>query len=230
MSIVNKIATAQMIVDDIFQILEDHNVEISEEKNLINLEQNIENYFKHHEDKRYTLIDYVYADGHQYIDTGIKMKNNICVELNFKFETWNNEESLGGFTTENVEFNILKNNNGNLESSVTLADNYIVDSTNDGIHTLVYNTYGNRLLYDDIQKTFIRNIESGEIDKNLLIFANSAEGIKPTGRIYNCKIYDNLTGDILRYFIPVIDHNDTACLYDVVTQEFYYSAGDEDFY
>ena len=195
MSIVNKIATAQMIVDDIFQILEDHNVEISEERNLINLEQNIGNYFEHHEDKRYTLIDYVYADGHQYIDTGIKMKNNICVKLNFKFETWNNEESLGGFTAENVEFNILKNNNGNLESSITLADNYIVDSTNDGIHTLVYNTYGNRLLYDDIQK-----------------------------------IYDNLTGDILRYFIPVIDHNDTACLYDVVTQEFYYSAGDEDFY
>ena len=85
-------------------------------------------------------------------------------------------------------------------------------------------------MYDDIQKTFIRNIESGEVDENLLIFANSAEGIKPTGRIYNCKIYDNLTGDILRYFIPVIDHNDTACLYDVVTQEFYYSAGDEDFY
>lgn len=231
MSIMNKIIIAQEKINDIFDILQEHDVEISEEKNLNNLKNDIQNYFDQQPShKEYTIIDYVYSNGNQYIDTGIKMKNNIGVELKFKFENWDNQESLGGFIAGDIECNILKNNGGNLEASVSLTDNYIVSEIDSSIHTLIYNTYGRRLLMDDISKTFIRSIERGDINENLLIFANSANGKKPTGRIYNCKIYDNVTGEILRYFVPIIDMNDTACLYDMVEQKFYYSAGDEDFY
>lgn len=227
MSISGKIQIAQEKVDDIFQLLRDYNVETSNENNLINLENDLANYFNQ---RQFTLIDYAYASGNQYLDTGIQMQNNIAVELKFILEDDIDGESFGGFVAGEKEFNILKNNNGNFESSVTLDDTYIVDSVDDGIHSLVYNTYGRRLLFDGMQKTFIRNIEPTEERKNLLIFANAHDGAKPTGRLYNCKIYDISTGTILRFFVPVIDNNDTVCFFDIVTQEFYYSQGDEEFY
>ena len=232
MSIANKVMIAQEKVEEIFQLLENYEIQVSAEKNLVNLKEDLRDYLESGGIKqKYTIIDYVYADGHQYIDTGIKMKNNIAIELKFKFEDWNDGESLGGFHFNDIDFNILKNYNGeDFKSSIGLEDTYIINSVDDRIHVLDYNTYGNRIVYDDTQKTFVRNIEREDIDENLLIFANSNNGIKPTGRIYSCKIYDNVGGAILRYFIPVIDDNDTACLFDMVTQEFYYSAGDEDFY
>ena len=227
MSISSKIQTAQEKVDEIFQLLKNYNVETSNENNLINLKNDLANYFNQ---KQFTLIDYAYANGNQYFDTGISMQNNIAVELKFMIEDNIENESLGGFITEDgIEFNILKNHDSNFESSTSLEDTYIINAIDDKIHFLIYNTYGRRLLFDDIQKTFVKNITPLE-EKNLLIFANSHEGIKPTGRIYSCKIYDISTGNILRFFIPVIDSNDTTCFFDIVTQKFYYSQGDEDFY
>lgn len=231
MSIASKIQSIKDHLADIFNLCEEHGVPHAENQNLQNLEDNLEYYFTHTPGgKQYTIVDYAQSDGYQYIDTGIKMRNNIAIELKFILNNWSGNESLGGFSTQNIDFNILKNYNDNFITSTNLNETYTIGAVDNNIHNIIYNTYGKRLLFDDMQKTFIRNVEQQGLNENLLIFANSAQGIKPSGKIYSCKIYNNETGEILRFFIPVEDDNDTICFFDAVTQQFYYSAGELDFF
>ena len=62
---------------------------------------------------------------------------------------------------------------------------------------------------------------------NIFLFASSrganVSNQKARMKLYYCKIYEN---DILiRDFIPVLDSNNVACLYDLVSQTFFYNAG-----
>lgn len=50
----------------------------------------------------------------------------------------------------------------------------------------------------------------------------SVAGITPM-RTYSCQIYDN--DSLIRDFIPVLDNEGTACLYDQVGETYYYNAG-----
>jgi hypothetical protein len=46
-------------------------------------------------------------------------------------------------------------------------------------------------------------------------------------KLYYIKIWDN--GTLVRDFIPVLDENNVACLYDKVSGTYYYNAGTDDF-
>lgn len=46
-------------------------------------------------------------------------------------------------------------------------------------------------------------------------------------RLYSCKIWDN--GKLIRDYIPVLDKNNVACLYDKVGRKYYYNQGTGDF-
>lgn len=43
------------------------------------------------------------------------------------------------------------------------------------------------------------------------------------GKFYSCQIYDN--GVLIRDFIPILDANNTPCLYDKVANQYYYNQG-----
>lgn len=47
------------------------------------------------------------------------------------------------------------------------------------------------------------------------------------GRAYDFKIYDNNV--LIQHLIPVLDKNGTACMFDKITQKFYYNSGTGDF-
>ena len=42
-------------------------------------------------------------------------------------------------------------------------------------------------------------------------------------KLYYCQIYENDV--IVRDFVPALDSNNVACLYDRVSQTFFYNAG-----
>ena len=46
-------------------------------------------------------------------------------------------------------------------------------------------------------------------------------------RIYRFKLWDN--GDLIYDIIPVLDHNSVPCMYDLVSNQFFYNAGTGDF-
>ena len=46
-------------------------------------------------------------------------------------------------------------------------------------------------------------------------------------KMYGCKLYEN--GVLVKDYVPVLDQNDVACLYDRVNKEFIYNSGTGDF-
>ena len=46
-------------------------------------------------------------------------------------------------------------------------------------------------------------------------------------RLYSCRIWNN--DELVRDFVPALDDNSTACLYDIVGESFYSNAGSGDF-
>lgn len=68
-------------------------------------------------------------------------------------------------------------------------------------------------------------------DLKLYLFTTNTEGTASdnsfAGRIYYCKIWDG--GNLVRDYIPVIDENSVACLYDKVEEKIYYNQGEGEF-
>lgn len=231
MSIASKIQLAQDKVLEIFQLLEKQNIDVANKNSLTELKQAVQEYIDTHggSQQNFTVIDYVESNGNQYIDTQIPITNSMCVDLEFLVTNWQEGDSLGGNYIDGQEFNILKNNEGILKSNVSLGELYNLGNADNNRHLLLYNYVGKKISYDNIQKTYVRNIE-GEINTpNLLLLTNSIIGQRVSGRFYKCKITSNITGEVLRYFIPVLDENNIVSLYDLVSQQFFYSLGSEDF-
>lgn len=66
---------------------------------------------------------------------------------------------------------------------------------------------------------------------NIYLFTWNNSDIADTrrfqGKVYEFKIYDN---DVLiQHLVPVLDSENTPCMYDKVTQKFYYNNGTGDF-
>lgn len=57
--------------------------------------------------------------------------------------------------------------------------------------------------------------------------ANLADARCFKGKVYNFKIYDNNV--LIQHLVPALDSENTPCMYDKVTQKFYYNNGTGDF-
>jgi nucleoside diphosphate kinase len=87
MSIVNKIQLAQEKVLEIFQLLEEQGLDVTNQNSLVELKEAVQEYINsHHGKANFTILNSVSTNGNQFLDTGIKMNNNIGVELKFKLE------------------------------------------------------------------------------------------------------------------------------------------------
>lgn len=172
----------------------------------------------------YTPVEYIESSGTQYIDTGFKANNNTRVMFDFsptsvtsswgwvfggrnayhdadyaiafKTSTW-----YSGFGTTDLQPN----------ATITANTEYLIDK-NKNVTTINGTSYTN-------------SVATFQSDYNLLLLGVS-DG--PTiqhcnAKLYSCKVYDNET--LIRDFIPAIDQDNVACLYEQVEGKFYYNNG-----
>lgn len=174
----------------------------------------------------YQQVEYIQSTGTQYIDTGMKLNNNSKIELEIEI-------------TEAGDYNIFGSRNSASESNIGIN----ASNTYKGITVDFQDYTKNRLLtsYDinkkiyEISNEMLRAGESSQIvssysqfttPDNAYIFSMSGnapvcENAKM--KLYYCKIFN---GDILaRDYIPVLDKNGVACLYDKVEGKYYYNQG-----
>lgn len=164
----------------------------------------------------YKRVEYLESTGTQYIDTGIKPTISQKYEIKY---------SVSDITTNQVIF-------GTRTSGIfQTSTNQIYLNINDNKKRFFA---GNIVTENDIQiniiQTDIFTANSGNYDstgtKNFFIFAlNNIDtpAALVTARIYSFKIYDN---DVLvRDYIPVLNENNVAGLYDLVNKQFYGNSG-----
>lgn len=183
----------------------------------------------------YTELEYIESTGTQYIDTLIKANNNLTINVDFmtlgstryhavigvrdtsslyylnsidtdykRFECgWNSPyviKTSTSFVKHNVKTNLLLEKN-----SITISNDN--GTYNNSISNAVFNSTGNMYLFN-----FNDNGNTGNIGNT---------------RIYGCTI-SNLT-DTLLILVPAIDKDGIICMYDKISNKFFYNKGTSDF-
>lgn len=216
----NKMKTQKKVISDTKEIYGSYN-----------LNEMYESYFdksKENVPAKATKIKYIESTGTQYIDTGVKLNQNSKVELELLL-TDGNGNVFGSRTsaTEN-NFTIILNS-----SQVTLDfQNYSNNRLSKSISTnsKIYCSLSKDEIVIDDTKVEVKTYSSFETPDNAYIFdvsGNSWIKTKAKARLYYCKIYDGDT--LVRDFVPILDKNNIACLYDNVENKCYYNSGEGEF-
>lgn len=184
----------------------------------------------------YTPIEYIESTGTQWIDTGVKQQHIFYFIEASKSNTAdqsllgiaasltdysNNKEFQIGITTGLRPFIVYSSG---LVSNASIATNkkYKYSGHVGMVSTLTIEDTNTNII-SSISKTV--NQELNFITNFFLLRRAVAQGTNNwSGRLYSCKIYDE-NNNLIRDFIPVIDFNGIPCMYDKVTDQYFYNQG-----
>jgi hypothetical protein len=169
-----------------------------------------------------TELQYIESDRKQYIDTGILATKTTDFEF---VGSISDTTQTGWIVGAPTWIGIHKK-----------AGTVAVTQTSSGMtyHAVGINEVFKIGLFGN--KAYFNNLETNTLTRNkatltLFLFAyHHTDGngsINSATRLYSFRIWDN--GELVRDFIPVLDLNDVACLYDKVTDELFYNQGKGEF-
>lgn len=178
----------------------------------------------------YTELEYLESTGTQYIDTGIKLTNNHSVEIDYQL-TSSTQKRAGIFG------NLMSDMSGRYGTILSPSNAYLEYGYGAG------NVYYQVGLPDVNRHTFKQEKNKVYVDNSLIYtFAEAVFSINKSAflcnfdftnyvpakaKYFSSKWWD---GDVLvRDFIPVLDGNNVPCMFDKVSQTFFYNAGTGDF-
>lgn len=178
----------------------------------------------------YTPVEYIESSGTQYIDTGYSANSNTKLELKLQFTSASHQEFIfcgrdfNNGSTINA-FSLFRNTSNQFRAdynSIGTLFSHTVTANNDYTYVMDKNK-----LYEN--NVLIRTETSASFsatNKLRLFSAFNSDGTINNffeGKVFYCKILDNDT--LVRDFIPVLDENNVACLYEQVEGKFYYNQG-----
>lgn len=171
-------------------------------------------------------LEYIESPSTQYIDTGIILNSNI------KIEDWINGEGLNGSDGTGSMFRFKYGFNNNYFLAYGSNVNFLKYSDNPKDLNIFYKftmAKGIQKIEPDILSYTDNTTLSSYPTKTITLFAlREGSGDMNYNKFsaskrQKCKIYEGET--LIRNFIPVLDSNNIACLYDSVTQTFFYNQG-----
>lgn len=191
----------------------------------------------------YIRLDYIQSSGSQYIDTGINLTSisNLKIEADAQFMnidtsssklifgtgTYNSNSGnrrlfgIGIWSSQSQGFRAINN---------TTAANgiYISNSLDTNRHIFKIDLSNNSASLDNSSVNFQNN--GNQSSASLIIFGgrNIAQSSLPVYylssiKLYSFKIYSNI--DLIYNFVPCLNENGVAGLYDVVNEQFYSNNG-----
>lgn len=172
-------------------------------------------------DDKYVEVNYLQSTGTQYIDTGVQDTDSIIWQTTLSIDATNGRTIMGANWGSNFSCNEGVWQVGTQNTPVTIIP--------DQKYNLEFErTSTSRILRVDNTETITT---APSKNYNIYFFALNETGNKASyntfSKLYSSKIYVN--GTLIRDYIPVLDLNNTPCLYDKVEGKFYYNAGTGDF-
>ena len=175
---------------------------------------------------------YIQGTGTQYINSGFTATPNTTTIIDFKMDNVvANSGICGNISYDNTNLNYSLYVNTVLRFAVAYGDGEsywqslgVPADTNR--HTISFDGYGRKVLVDGYQRL---DLSDNTATKNSLtgiyLFRSHNNGLPM--KLYGAKIYNN--GILVRDFIPALDSNNVACLYEKVSGTYYYNAGTGNF-
>lgn len=179
----------------------------------------------------YTELNYIEGTGTQYINTEVKTKQSLKIECTF---SGNQKSTLlfGGRKTKSLDglawgFNYVDYAFSGFGGN-TQKNNTTVNTIDDKKHTVVLS---NEIYTIDGIDQVLPNRGTFTEFYNIYLFtwnnSDIADARRFQGKVYEFKIYDNNV--LIQHLVPALDSENTPCMYDKVTQKFYYNNGTGDF-
>lgn len=217
----NKMQSQRKVISDTKDIYENYD-----------LNQMYESYFDKSRDglpDNVEQLEYIESTGTQYINTEIIENLNLSCEIKFMFNEFSSSiygpHMLSGANIFLLVPRRVNNgqvfvhyNNGDVTTSYNWEKNkiYEVSTRNDKI-----------IVNGETKLEGINKSETFSSSSYVYLMAYggglSNAALRFVGKLYYCKIYDGDT--LVRCFIPALDENGMACLYDKVEKKFYYNSG-----
>lgn len=179
---------------------------------------------------KYKEVEYIESSGTQYIDTGFKPNNNTRVVMDAVYPTEPSTSSAlfgaRGTSASDKSFVIVRSINGYFRSDYngTYTQQWEVDA----ITRRIYDKNKETTTIDGVSNSYTN--ATFQTPNNLYLFASNNGGVASwlsNLKVYSCQIYDN---DVLiRDYVPVIDSNNNAGLFDKVSKYFIANAGSGSF-
>lgn len=190
------------------------------------------------EHRKYTPITCIIGTGTQYINTLYKFTNNtnkhrFVMKYAKTGTSINNATHIFGSSTssDTLWFNAYTDSNNSYSTQCYMGSTgqilWIADYTL-AINIIDFTLQNNTTILKVNGTTTTPNYSSTIVSNaDIFLFASSkgtnVSAGKSRMKLYYCQIYEN---DILiRDFIPILDYNKVPCLYDRVSQAYYYNAG-----
>ena len=174
------------------------------------------------------LVEYleVQAAG-PYIDTGVINSSNSYFKLDGQY-TQNPGNNYGLFGAMGSGNEFVINAYGGVAYMNMGAGRAVFTETATARHT--FEATASQMLIDEVVGGSVDWSRCTNLAYYLFAFhyANSPGIFKTANaRIYACQIYNGAT--LVRDFKPALDENNVACMYDAVTEQYFYNAGTGDF-
>ena len=189
----------------------------------------------------YKELEYIESTGQQYIETGIKHTGNDIKQVmtvSFTKYVSSGEYGListwgGGYNYSNLYLStgkkLLSYWNGNMGNSISVDLNtkYDIEHIYDLNGSYGQDHIRSLKINDNLVSTYFSGVSTPN-PHTFKIFCRWDLEHKSFMRLYALKLY--VDGDLVRDYIPVLDINDRPCLFDKVSNTFFYNQGTgEDF-
>lgn len=170
-------------------------------------------------------VEYIESTGTQYIDTGI-IPTNHRVVAKFECTDTSDNKTAFGVNYDVGSFDFTRYNNkwywlaGGSQSSFNYENPCEIDFNNNKNEIIV----NGKVVVSNTNGTTTAN-------KNLFIFSRPVNSrlYAISMKLYYFKIYDRATEELVRDFVPAIDENGVICLFDKVTEAYFYNQGSGEF-
>lgn len=181
----------------------------------------------------YTQLEYIEADGNQWIDTGFKPNQDTSIE--FHCDVHSDTEAVAPLFGSRTSINgsqafVLWLYNGNYRFDYQVQKYNLTGVTNTGRRYIFAGGYDNTFTID--QKTWSLGNYTFSVPNNLYIFGmmenDGIDDRHPSGKIYLCNIFSSPgTAGMERRFIPAKRNSDgVSGLLDILDCTFYESLGE----
>lgn len=181
----------------------------------------------------YTMLDWIEGTATQWINTGIVPSSTIKIETKASGLTGGSSINGSEYTSS---YRYKWGINGSNPYIGYGGSNYNISGQTVNLSTpyTYYISSGSQWIKDKDGNT-IHQSTTGNLSRYsstpIYLFAcysSSSNNIaSQMMRLYYCKIWDGDT--LVRDFIPVIDENNVVCLYDKVSQAYFYNQGEDSF-
>ena len=177
---------------------------------------------------QYSMIEYLESTGTQYINTGISPSTNPDLLITIDFSLYSGNLIACSFGSSQNQIMFFYNGSFACNVGANMNSNKKITTADTNKHHLVLDTRAGILSFDELPNI---SVAKSSISTPLFLFAKDENGEASNfakAKIYNVS-FQQMDGTYIRDFIPVLDSDGVACMYDRVSGEFFYNEGTGNF-